>query len=99
MKHLTENAEEKIKDMDFCLLEGSDDSKYGVRTIDEVVERYIQDCEDNEEKPHTELEVNLFKYKPFFNCRRSSTRFWFLGVKYDSRRTEKKIQSYRSKKN
>ena len=69
MKYLTENAEEKIKEMDFCLLEGYDD-KYGVRTIDEVVERYLQDCEDEEEKPHTELEVNLFKYKPFFNYRK-----------------------------
>lgn len=69
MKHLTENAEEKIKDMDFCLLEGYDD-KYVVCTIDEVVERYLQDCEDEEEKPHTELEVNLFKYKPFFNYRK-----------------------------
>lgn len=41
MKHLTENAEEKIKEMDFCLLEGDDD-KYGVRTIDEVKAGYYR---------------------------------------------------------
>ena len=65
MKYLTENAEEKIKEMDFCNLVGFDEDKFGLTTIVEVVERYLQDCEDNEETPYSELEVDLLKYHPF----------------------------------
>lgn len=65
MKYLTENAEEKIKEMDFCNLVGFDEDKSGLDTVTEVVERYLQDCEDNEETPCTELEVDLLKYFPF----------------------------------
>lgn len=65
MKYLTENAEEKIKEMDFCNLVGFDEDKSGLSSVIEVVERYLQDCEDNEETPCNELEVDLFKYFPF----------------------------------
>lgn len=70
MKYLTENAEEKIKEMDFCLLRGIDEDRYGLTSIDEVVQRYLENCEDEEENPCAELEVDLFKYKPFFNYRK-----------------------------
>lgn len=65
MKYLTENAEEKIKEMDFCNLVGFDEDKTGLDSVIEVVERYLQDCEDNEESPCSELEVDLLKYLPF----------------------------------
>lgn len=65
MKYLTENAEEKIKEMDFCNLVGFDEDKSGLSSVIEVVERYLQDCEDNEEVPCSELEVDLLKYIPF----------------------------------
>lgn len=51
--------------MDFCNLVGVDEDKSGVCSVIEVVERYLQDCEDNEEVPCSELEVDLFKYLPF----------------------------------
>lgn len=70
MKYLTENAEEKIKEMDFCNLVDFDEDKDGLCSVIEVVERYLQDCEDNEEKPYPELEVDLFKYRPFFTYRK-----------------------------
>lgn len=65
MKYLTENAEEKIKQMDFCSIEGFDEDRDGVCTIEEVIDRYLENCEDEEIKPQSIIRIDLLKYFPF----------------------------------
>ena len=64
MKYLTENAEEKIKEMDFCIIKGADND-YAKIDIEDVIETYLEDCCELKEKPDSEIEIELYKYLPF----------------------------------
>lgn len=64
MKYLTENAKEKIKEMDFCIIKGADND-YAKIDIEDVIETYVKDCYELKEKPCSEIEIELYKYFPF----------------------------------
>ena len=69
MKYLTENAEEKIKEMDFCIIIGADNDHAKI-DIEDVIETYLEDCCELKEKPNSEIEIELFKYFPFGEYKR-----------------------------
>ena len=64
MKYLTEDAKEKVKEMNFCIIKGADND-YAKIDIEDVIETYLEDCCELKEKPDSEIEIELYKYLPF----------------------------------
>ena len=64
MKFLTEDAKEKVKEMNFCIIKGADND-YAKIDIEDVIETYLEDCCELKEKPDSEIEIELYKYLPF----------------------------------
>lgn len=62
MKHLTDEAEDRIKQMDFCTLKGVEESS---TDIDDLINTYLINCDNYDEKPSSVIEVELYKYLPF----------------------------------
>ena len=64
MKYLTEDAKEKVKEMNFCIIKGADND-YAKIDIEDVIETYLEDCCELKETPDSEIEIELYKYLPF----------------------------------